>query len=226
VAGGVGNAASGWFAAVGGGKGNTASNLTATVAGGYGNTASGQYATVPGGLNNTAAGLASFAGGYGATANNTGSFVWSDSTGGTLTDFGPNSFVARASGGFAFYTAPGTSTGAYLPAGSGSWASLSDRNTKANFSAVDGQALLARLAALPIATWNYKAQPDSVRHMGPTAQDFSAAFGLGEDDRHISTVDAQGVALAAIQALYETVTEQNQQIVELRARLAHLEQRQ
>ena len=117
--------------------------------------------------------------------------------------------------------------------GSGSWSSLSDRDAKANISAMDSQALLARLAALPIATWNYKAQPDSVRHMGPMAQDFRAAFGLGEDDKHISTVDAEGVALAAIQALYQTVTElkqdlgdKDQQIAELRARLAHLEQRQ
>jgi hypothetical protein len=147
-----------------------------------------------------------------------------------LTDTGPNSFVARASGGFTFYTAPGTSNGATLAAGSGSWSSVSDRNAKANFSAVDGQAVLARLAALPIATWNYKAQPDSVRHMGPTAQDFREAFGLGEDERHISAVDAQGVALAAIQALYEEVKralgEKDQQITELRARLAHLEKRQ
>jgi len=141
--------------------------------------------------------------------------------------------VARASGGFTFYTAAGTSTGATLPSGSGSWSTLSDRDAKANFNGVDGQAVLSRLAALPIATWNYKAQPDSVRHMGPTAQDFREAFGLGEDEKHISTVDAQGVALAAIQALYETVTElksevadKDQQIVEMRARLEHLEQRQ
>jgi hypothetical protein len=65
------------------------------------------------------------------------------------------------------------------------------------------------------------------------SQDFRAAFGLGEDDKHISTVDAEGVALAAIQALYQTVTElkrdlgdKERQIAELRARLAHLEQRQ
>lgn len=86
---------------------------------------------------------------------------------------------------------------------------------KANFSVVDGQALLANLAALPIATWNYTAQPDSIRHMGPTAQDFSAAFGLGEDERHISTVDAQGVALAAIQALYKQVQELQEQVAQL-----------
>jgi hypothetical protein len=109
---------------------------------------------------------------------------------------------------------------------------VSDRNVKANFSAVDGQALLARLAAVPVSTWNYKTQADSIRHMGPTAQDFRAAFGLGEDDQHISTVDSEGVALAAIQALYQTVTElkrdlgdKDQQIAELRARLARMEQR-
>ena len=132
-----------------------------------------------------------------------------------------------------FYTSPTLTTGATLASGSGSWSMLSDRNVKANFSAVDGQDLLARLAAIPVSTWNYKAQPDLVRHMGPMAQDFHAAFGLGADDKHISTVDAEGVALAAIQALYQTVTElkrdlgdKDQQIAELRARLARMEQRQ
>jgi polyhydroxyalkanoate synthesis regulator phasin len=40
------------------------------------------------------------------------------------------------------------------------------------------------------------------------AQDFAAAFAVGEDDKHIATVDADGVALAAIQGLYQLVTEQ------------------
>jgi hypothetical protein len=56
------------------------------------------------------------------------------------------------------------------------------------------------------------------------AQDFYAAFGVGEDDRHISTVDADGVALAAIQGLYQLMQEQNAQIVALEARVAALEQ--
>lgn len=76
---------------------------------------------------------------------------------------------------------------------------------------MDGEAILERLEALPIATWNYKAQPDSVRHMGPMAQDFREAFGLGEDERHISTVDSEGVALAAIQALYHEVSRKEQE---------------
>ena len=53
----------------------------------------------------------------------------------------------------------------------------------------------------PIATWNLKGQGASIRHMGPMAQDFRAAFGLGETELGISTIDADGVALAAIQGL-------------------------
>jgi hypothetical protein len=102
---------------------------------------------------------------------------------------------------------------------------------KEHFSPVDGQILLARLNAVPILTWNYRAQDASIRHMGPMAQDFYAAFQLGEDDRHIATVDADGVALAAIQALYQRSVEKDrkiaqltQEVDELRARLTRLEQ--
>jgi hypothetical protein len=55
------------------------------------------------------------------------------------------------------------------------------------------------------------------------AQDFHAAFSVGEDDRHITTVDADGVALAAIQALYRLVRERDVQIAALEARVAALE---
>ena len=54
-----------------------------------------------------------------------------------------------------------------------------------------------------MAEWNHTAQDPSIGHMGPIARDFYGAFGLGEDDKHIATVDADGVALAAIQRLHE-----------------------
>jgi len=83
--------------------------------------------------------------------------------------------------------------------------------------------LTARLERIPITRWRYKAQAPSIWHLGPMAQDFRAAFGLGEDRRHIDTIDSEGVALAAIQGLYR----QNQALqVEnrsLNARLARLE---
>jgi hypothetical protein len=98
-----------------------------------------------------------------------------------------------------------------------------DRNAKANPSDVDARQILDRLACMPIKNWNYKADPASVRHIGPTSQDFQAAFGLnGDDDIHISAVDAQGIALAAIQGLNEKLHAENAQ---LRANLASLEGR-
>jgi hypothetical protein len=71
--------------------------------------------------------------------------------------------------------------------------------------------------------WSYKAQDPSVRHIGPMAQDFHTAFGVGEDDRRISSVDADGVALAAIQGLHSMVQEKEKEIEALKQRLAAIE---
>ena len=60
-----------------------------------------------------------------------------------------------------------------------------------------------RLATLPVTEWRYLGEPEDVRHVGPMAQDFMEAFGLGASERHIGTIDADGVALAAIQGLYQ-----------------------
>jgi hypothetical protein len=91
------------------------------------------------------------------------------------------------------------SDGAYEQGGT--WTNASDRNLKEAFTRVDGGELLTKLSALTIESWSYKAEGQSVRHVGPTAQDFFAAFALGSDNKHISTVDEGGVALAAIQQL-------------------------
>ncbi len=237
VAGGAANQATADYATVGGGWQNNATGPGATIAGGSQNQAAGINAFSAGELN-SAAGNVSFAAGCNSTASYTGSFVWNSALvegcfGETfLQDSGPGQFVVDAYGGFSFYTsANSTATGATLPAGSGSWSSLSDRNVKANFLTIDPSSLLQKLAAMPISTWNYKTQDESIRHLGPTAQDFHDAFGLGEDDKHISTVDAQGVAMAGIQALYQTVmqlkqnlADKDRELADLRARLANLEQ--
>ena len=55
------------------------------------------------------------------------------------------------------------------------------------------------------------------------AQDFYAAFNVGMDDKHISMVDADGVALAAIQGLNQKLNEKGTEIQELKARLERLE---
>ncbi|MBV7327835.1 tail fiber domain-containing protein [Chloroflexi bacterium TSY] len=91
-------------------------------------------------------------------------------------------------------------SGAHVTVG-GSWENASDRNLKENFEPIDEQEILAKLVELPVTRWNYKTEDDSIRRIGPMAQDFHEAFGLGTDDKHIGTVDATGIALAAIQAL-------------------------
>jgi hypothetical protein len=94
-----------------------------------------------------------------------------------------------------------SNTGVSMAAGAGAWSSLSDRRLKTAIQAVDARAVLDGLLRLPLSTWSYRAQGEGVRHLGPMAQDFARAFGLGENDTTISTIDADGVALAAIQGL-------------------------
>jgi hypothetical protein len=101
---------------------------------------------------------------------------------------------------------------------------VSDAAQKENRDPVDERQVLDDMLEIPIETWNYIADPDENRHMGPMAQDFFSAYGLGEDDR-LSAMDVQGVALASIQALHEIVQEKDAQIVELEARLTELEGR-
>jgi hypothetical protein len=84
----------------------------------------------------------------------------------------------------------------------------SDRNAKTAIVPADTSAILDRVAALPIEQWRFKAEPEGVKHVGPMAQDFYAAFGLGARATGIATVDADGVALAAIQALNQKLAEE------------------
>jgi hypothetical protein len=106
----------------------------------------------------------------------------------------------------------------------------SDRNLKENFAPVSPREVLDKVAALPIQKWNFKSDT-ATPHLGPMAQDFHAAFGLGTDDKHIATVDADGVALAAIQGLNQKMEELKSELnrrdaenTELKQRLEALEQ--
>ncbi len=224
VAGGDSNNAGGDHATIGGGGFNTAGGYYATVGGGKSNFASGNYAAIPGGLYNSATMSYTFAAGRRAQANHDGAFVWADSTNANFYSTGNNQFLVRASGGITLYTNSAATVGASLYPGSGSWSVISDRNLKENFASVNNRDILARLASIPVQTWNYTTQDASIRHIGPMAQDFASAFNVGENNTTISTVDAQGVALAAIQGLYQQNQELKSQNADLTARLSKLEQ--
>jgi hypothetical protein len=92
---------------------------------------------------------------------------------------------------------------------------VSDRALKYGVRPLSSAEVLGRLSKLPISTWTYNNEPPGVRHIGPMAQDFNAAFGVGADPRFISPVDADGVALVALQEL-------NRQLKQLRAELEKL----
>ncbi|MFO7899296.1 MAG: tail fiber domain-containing protein [Planctomycetota bacterium] len=211
-------------ATVGGGYQNTASGLNSVVGGGYDNTASGSQAMVPGGASNTAAGDYSFAAGRRAKANHEGCFVWADSSDEDFTSSVANRFYGRATNGYFLYTATSKSAGVYVSGGGGSWNSLSDRTKKENFTAVDTKDVLAKLVAVPITNWNYKTQDDGIRHMSPVAQDLYAAFGLGDSETAITTIDGIGISMAAIQGLHQVVEEKDARIRSLENELTEVKE--
>ena len=216
------------------GEGTTASGLYSTALG-EGTTASGQTSTALG-YGTTASGDYSTALGCQATASQFCTFVWADAAAVAFDPYAlsgpqgvPDSFNVRASGGVYLVTAVNAISGAitagtYLAGGSGGWVAYSDRNGKDNFQDVNQREILEKVAALPLTTWNYKAQDGSIRHLGPMAQDFKAAFGLGESATGINTVDADGVALAAIQGLNQKVEADNTSLrSELKAKYAEIQ---
>jgi hypothetical protein len=192
-------------------------------------------------------GLAAVAIGYNVTAdqdhttamgkfasNNgfSGTFVWSDgsatASADTFRNMANNEFAARATGGFRFRTNLTGTTGCNLPAGSGVFNCTSSRYTKENFLTVSGEDVLSRVRKIPVNTWNYISESKQVRHMGPFAEDFYSAFGLGTDNKSIGVQDIAGVQFAAVKALELRTAELKEKVAEvdqLRAQLNQLEQR-
>jgi hypothetical protein len=192
-------------------------------------------------------GLAAVAIGYNVTAdqdhttalgkfasNNgfSGTLIWSDgsatASADTFRNSANNEAAFRATGGFRFRTNLGGTTGCNLPAGSGVFNCTSSRLTKENFAAVDGEEVLAKLRVLPVSTWNYIGEGNGARHIGPMAEDFHAAFGLGADDKAIGVQDLTSVTLAAVKALdarTEELRAKTAEVDELRARVLSLEER-
>ena len=245
VSGGDQNLASGELSAVVGGFSNVASGTSSVVLGGQNNVASGTSSVVLGGQNNVASGQFGIAAGFKAVADQTLCAVfdlWNSSSPmncgalesvfriGALNGLSIDYHSQLASGYGAKYVGIGdfvlgetiaTWTGAFLSDG-GAWTNNSDRDSKVQVAGVDSSSILAKVALLPISTWRYKVEKDQI-HLGPMAQDFRAAFGLGMDEKHIATIDEDGVALAAIQALYLEERKKDEKILELTRRLEALE---
>ncbi len=225
VAGGYQNTATNGFSTVSGGGSNVASGNGAAVGGGVSNSSSGPFSAVPGGTGNLALGACALAAGASAVAQHDGSFVWSDATlirlGGIVAKSAglqgipngahsdnPNEFTVKATGGVRFFSDPLQKVGTMLASYATSWSTISDRNVKKNITPIDSRAILEKLDSVPVAKWNYDWEEDcATPHLGPMAQDFKAAFFPGRDDKSITTLEFDGVELAAIQGLREQLRE-------------------
>ena len=158
-----------------------------------------------------------------STNGHTGAFVWGDaSINDSVQASANNQFTVRARGGIRLRTSTATSsavgananTGCDIPGNSGSMSCASSRTLKANFLNVDGDDLLARIRRTPVSTWSYIGEDGNVRHMGPVAEDFHAAFGLGTNATTIGHLDIDGVNFAGVKALEARTTELQRQVAE------------
>ena len=227
VAGGSTNTAGGGYSTVVGGFNNTALGDDSIVLGGANNTAGGSFSTVVGGPSNSALGAYSFAAGHMATvpASAPGSFLWSDSQGASTVPAGrSDEFLVVATNGIGLFTKHDFTQGCAVTGGA--ITCTSDRAQKTDFTAIAARDVLDRLLTIPITRWRFLSEPENIRHMGPTAQDFQVAFGLGDSDKTIGLLDASGVALAAIQGLNTKLeaqlTDKEREIAELRNRVAEI----
>ena len=81
----------------------------------------------------------------------------------------------------------------------GSLSQGSSRALKENLEAVNGEKVLDVLTKLDLYEWSYI--DEGARHFGPMAEEFAAAYGLGESRAKIAPADMAGVALASSKAL-------------------------
>jgi Chaperone of endosialidase len=221
VSGGSLNVASGIVSSVHGGAENVSSGYGSAVAGGYNNQTTNTFSFAAGAANRSS-GFTSFALGSGSNASASVSFalgryasamhdyafVWGGNENGPTNSAGPSTFTAFAQNGYYFYG--GTSAGKaciYVPDANNGWQCTSDRNAKTNITKLDGKSVLAKVASMPVSSWSFIGG-EAFRQIGPMAQDFFAAFKLGNDDKSISPMNMSGVALAAIQGLNAKLMEE------------------
>jgi hypothetical protein len=84
---------------------------------------------------------------------------------------------------------------AIVPGDGGASTCTSSRDEKQEFRSIDTIELLDRLARLPITAWRFRGEASDSQHLGPTAQNFRAAFGLLE-----ATVTEQAKENALVRA--------------------------
>ncbi len=121
-----------------------------------------------------------------------------------------NEFRLRANGGIRLRVSTaangntpgaGGNVGCDLTVAVPTWTCASSRTLKHAYEDVEGEDVLARIATTPVTTWEMIGDSTRTRHMGPVAEDFHAAFGLGIGPTAIGMGDIDGVTFAGVKAL-------------------------
>ncbi len=158
-----------------------------------------------------ASGIYSIALGSGANTNGKdGSVViGDDSYFQTAYSAADNQLTMRFSGGYRLWSSyPDSTAGVYMRHGQSGWSNYCNRDMKENFEPIDVEQILEKIGRMPITKWNYKKTDPNEKYIGPTAQDFYAAFQLnGTDSLGINTISMDGINMAGIQALEKRTSE-------------------
>jgi len=245
VSGGENNTAGGQYSTIAGGMNNTVSELAATISGGHDNTVTGSNSVVCGGAGNDNAGsgsvilggtnneidaAASYSMAFGnqIEVNNSWRVIFFDHLNSGRFGLNRDGFHGID---HPIHVGTGTSNGngAHLTAG-GTWTNGSSRTFKENFQPLDTQELLAKIATMPVESWNYKNTDE--RHIGPVAEDFVQAFDVGttnedgtRDNQYLATGDVAGVALLGVQELLKQNEELRQNIEQMKREIEALKSR-
>lgn len=233
IGGGYKNHCAGHMSVIAGGQENyIQGSVAATICGGKSNRTNGDYSAIIGGLGDTLTSFAdySLAFGRGVYISTSYRVAFFDSVAwGKLTlnrddrtsipsgviQAGPNS------GG-------GGGGGAYLSS-FGTWTNASSRSFKDNFTSYNREDLFRKISSMPLEFWQYRNSDE--RHIGPMAEDFSAAFDVGiiretdgqRENQYLAAGDVAGVALAGVKELIQLVNELKEENQELKSRIEELE---
>jgi hypothetical protein len=136
---------------------------------------------------------------------------------------GADTFNVSAQGGVRFVT--GGEQVTYIESGTTGWSTASSRTAKRNIEPVEPQNALDGVNSMEISTWEYRDGDDGgagTVHIGPMAEDFHEAFDVGRSDKHINSINADGVALAAIEGVSEELGQRDERITDLEAETEQL----
>lgn len=232
VGGGYKNHAQGGKSVISGGGENYASGYASTICGGLTNRNLGRYSSIVGGESDTLENYVdySMAFGKGVYVNNSYRVAFFDSVNQGKLMLNCDSRNLNIFNSVIQAGAPGGSGGggAYLSTG-GTWTNGSSRSFKDNFAAYHRDDLFRKISSMPLEFWEYRNSDE--RHIGPMAEDFSAAFDVGiiretdgqRENRYLAASDVAGVALAGVKELIQLVNELKEENQELKSRIEELE---